>query len=188
VTAVDATLLADLVSGLVHWIEDTFWTENSPIVGKWIVTPNSLHHRDGFAFTKCTWWQSSWDLVFAGLLIVAIAWLLHDLSWYVVLFTIAGANANQVHKWSHMAQRDVPALVRVLQKYHVLQSPGHHAGHHRGEWNTRFCVITDVLNPLLDRSRFWRALEALLVPVFGAPRRFDVAESLRAIPGQQTCK
>ena len=67
VRAVGAILLADLVSGLVHWIEDSFWTENSPIVGRWIVTPNALHHRDGFAFTKSTWWQSSWDLVLAGL-------------------------------------------------------------------------------------------------------------------------
>ena len=169
-----AILLADFLSGLVHWVEDTFWTEDSPLVGGWIVRPNTLHHRDGLAFTRYTWLQSSWDLAVAGLLILAIAWFRDSLSWYVALFAFVGANANQVHKWSHMAQRDVPRWVKALQKLHLLQSPAHHAVHHRGNRNTHYCVVTDLVNPVLDGARFWRALEAVLVPLFSAPRRFDI--------------
>jgi plasmanylethanolamine desaturase len=174
-----AVLLADFVSGLVHWLEDTFWTENSPVVGHWLVVPNSRHHRDGLAFTKLTWLESSWDLALAGLVIFAITSFMYGSSWSVALFVIVGANANQIHKWNHMARGDVPRWVKILQSIYILQSPAHHAGHHRGDRNTRYCIVTDVLNPLLDRSRFWRVLEAAAVPLFGAPRRFDIPISRR---------
>lgn len=35
-------LSVDLVSGLVHWIEDTFWMEETPVLGRWIVKPNFI--------------------------------------------------------------------------------------------------------------------------------------------------
>jgi len=53
--AIGVILLVDLVSGLVHWAEDTFWTEKTPVVGRWIVAPNVLHHHDGGAFTRNNW-------------------------------------------------------------------------------------------------------------------------------------
>ena len=51
----------DLVSGLVHWAEDTFGEESTPIIGKWIVTPNVIHHERPNAFTEKSWLASSWD-------------------------------------------------------------------------------------------------------------------------------
>ena len=74
-------LLVDFVSGLVHWAEDTFWTETTPVVGRWIVEPNVLHHNDGSAFTQNNWLQSSWDLLVVGALILGLAWLLDQLLW-----------------------------------------------------------------------------------------------------------
>ena len=167
-------LAVDFASGLLHWAEDTFWSEKTPVLGRWIVTPNVLHHRDGGAFIRNSWLQSSWDLMAAGLLILGTTWFLNALSWHVWLFVALGVNANQIHKWAHLAPPGVPVCIRLLQRIHLLQSPTHHAIHHRGDKNSSYCVITEVLNPLLNRVGFWRGLEWALVPVWSAPRRTDI--------------
>ena len=169
------TLLAiDFVSGLVHWAEDTFGTSTTPVIGKWIVVPNEIHHVKPLAFTRKSWWQSSWDLALVSAVIALVAWLLGVLTWHVWLFCIIGANANQLHKYAHMPVNKVPWLIRMLQKIHLFQNARDHAQHHAGEKNTAYCVVTPFLNPLLDRLGFWRGLERLTVPIFGAPRRTDI--------------
>lgn len=152
-------LAADFVSGLVHWIEDTFWTEATPLVGAWIVAPNVLHHRNGRAFLAKTWLESSWELVLASLVLVAVAAGFGVLTWHVWLFALLSANANQLHKWSHRTDRELSPLLRALRRLHVLQSFEHHARHHRGAKDVHYCVLTELVNPVLDGTRFWRALE-----------------------------
>ena len=167
-------LCVDFVSGLVHWMEDTFWDENTPVVGRWIVRPNVLHHENGSAFLRNNWLHSSWDLVLLAALVVLVAWASGLLCWEVWLFAIVGANANQIHKWAHLPPRRVPLPVGWLQRARVLQSFEHHAEHHRHEKNSHYCVITNLLNPLLDATRFWRLLEMTFVPLFGTSRRTDL--------------
>lgn len=170
-----ALVVVDFVSGLVHWAEDTFFDVSTPIVGPWIVAPNVLHHRDAAAFVKRGWFASNWDLTLAGVLIVLVAWAFHALSGPVVLLAVVGAHANQIHKWCH-APASAPMLVKLLWKSGLLQRPAHHGGHHSGEKNTCYCVVTPFVNPVLDRLGFWRGLERVLVPLFGAPRREDLVK------------
>jgi plasmanylethanolamine desaturase len=173
--ALAVLLVLDLGSGLVHWAEDTFFSESTPIVGAWLVAPNVLHHRDGGAFVDRSWWQSNWDCLLFCAAAVAAAALAGVLSWHVWLFAAVGSNANQLHKWAHAPRGRVPAPVRGLQRLGVLQSPAQHALHHVGAKNTRYCVVTTLLNPVLDAAGFWRGLEACTVPLLGAPRRTDLA-------------
>jgi len=163
--ALAVLLAADAVSGLVHWAEDRYWCRTTPVVGRWIVAPNELHHRNGTAFVARSWLDSSWDLLAVGVVTVLAAWALGCLTWHVWLFVLLGINANQFHKWNHMPRRRVPGAVRALQALRILQSGRHHAHHHRGAKDTHYCVITPFLNPLLDRSRFWRRLELLVAPL-----------------------
>ncbi len=167
-------LCVDFLSGLVHWAEDTFWTEDTPLLGRWVVRPNVLHHADGAAFVHDSWLESSWDLALAAWLLLLACAAAGCLTWHAWLFAALGANANQFHKWAHAPRREVPAPVRWLQRLRLLQPPSHHAAHHRGQRNTAYCVVTVLLDPVLDRLGFWRALEALLVPPGGAPRRPDL--------------
>jgi len=172
-------LAADFVSGLVHWMEDTFWDEDTPVVGAWIVRPNALHHENGAAFLKNSWLQSSWDLLALAALVILAAAAVGLLGWQVWLFAAIGANANQIHKWAHMPAPRVPVAVRWLQRARVLQSFEHHAWHHRLDKNSHYCVLTNVLNPVLDTTRFWRLLEMIFVPLFGT-RRQDLRSMLKA--------
>ena len=163
-------LLADLVSGVVHWAEDSYGFETTPVIGPWVVGPNLLHHRDASAFVRLGWFASSWDLLAVGAAILAIAALAGALTWHVGLFVLLGANANQIHKWNHMRRASVPPAIRLLQRLRLLQSWRHHAQHHRGTKDSHYCVITEVLNPLLDRIGWWRMLEKVLTPLLGLPR------------------
>lgn len=164
-------ILVDFASGLIHWVEDTFGNETTPIIGNWIIKPNVLHHRDAHAFVKNSWLKSSWDLLIVGILILLAAYFLGYLTWHIGLFIIIGVNANQIHKYNHMPATKLPKLVTILQKLFILQSSSHHATHHYGEKNTHYCVITPILNPFLDSIGFWRAMECLFVPIFGKSNR-----------------
>lgn len=153
-------LLADLVSGVVHWLEDVYAKPGMLFINK-ITVENELHHVRPREFLKNNWWQSSWDIALAGLIIVATAWWFNVLSWEIVLFAILVANTNQIHKWSHQTKRENHAIVMFLQKIQVLQGPKHHGKHHGGEKNTHYCVVTPFLNPVLEKLNLWRNLERL---------------------------
>ncbi len=167
-------LLVDFGSGFIHWAEDTFGTEDTPVLGNRIIKPNVLHHTNGYAFVRNSWFHSSRDLLYAGVVLLAVCWLIDFLTWHVFLSIFLMVNANQIHKWSHLSPARIPALIKILQKLRILQSPRHHANHHKGDKNTHYCVITDFTNPVLDKLGFWRWLESLLVPPFKAPRRIDI--------------
>ena len=49
---VGVILLADFVSGFMHWLEDKLGEPDTPIIGKWIVQPNILHHHNPTAFVS----------------------------------------------------------------------------------------------------------------------------------------
>ncbi|QDU83816.1 Kua-ubiquitin conjugating enzyme hybrid localization domain protein [Planctomycetes bacterium Pla163] len=167
-------LAADLVSGLVHWAEDTFFTESTPVIGPSVIAPNVEHHERPAAMLGKGYWDSNGQLLAIAAALVAGAAALGLLTWHVWLFALLAGNANQIHKWAHMPRRRVPAVVRGLQRIGLFQSVRHHARHHSGARNSHYCTTTDWLNPLLDRIRFWRALEWVTVPILGAPRRADL--------------
>jgi plasmanylethanolamine desaturase len=169
-----ALLAVDFASGLLHWAEDTFGTEATPILGRWIVAPNVLHHRDASAFVAKGWWASSWDLLLAVLVIGAGIWWFFGFSWQLVLFCLVGANANQIHKWNHLGPARTGPHVRFYWWTGILQRPAQHWVHHAGQKNTDYCVVTPFLNPTLDAFGFWRLMERVFVPLFGAPRREDI--------------
>lgn len=182
--ALAVLLLVDFVSGLGHWLEDTFWTERTRFVGRWLVQPNVLHHDDPTAFTRRAYLENNGDLLKFGALLLGVAWWLDRLTWHVWLFALVGGHANQIHRWAHLPRRCTPALVRRLQSLRVLQSPAHHAGHHGGARNDRYCVVTGLVNPLLDRVGFWRGLERLLATPRNAPRRIDLWGTAALVPAR----
>ncbi|MBL9143994.1 MAG: hypothetical protein JNM99_09965 [Verrucomicrobiaceae bacterium] len=179
--AIGTVLAADLVAGLIHWVEDAYIREDTPLVGCWIGRTNTLHHHLPRRMTQNTWWQSSWDLVAAMTALVGIVALLGCLTWHVWLFAMVAANANEVHKWSHRTRRENGQFITWLQDLHLLQTPYHHAIHHTNPKDVRYCPITNVVNPVLDALRFWSGLEWLVAYAFGICRKPDTS-----VPGQGT--
>lgn len=174
-------LLADFVSGLVHWLEDAYARPGMPFLDK-IAADNLLHHAKPRAFLAKSWWESSADLVIAGVITLLVAAALGHLNGWLITFVVLVVNANQIHKWTHQNRQENPWFVRKLQRASILQTPRHHALHHRGERNSHYCVITNVLNPVLEKIRFWSSLEAVIEWLTGVARRRD-ADYLGGVKG-----
>lgn len=168
-------LAAELVAGLVHWFEDAYIRDNTPLVGRFIGRPNTVHHHFPRHMTRHGWWRSSWDLVLLAAIPVLLAWGCHCLTWQVWLFAILSANANEFHKWSHRTRKENGRVISFLQDAYVLQTARHHARHHTDPKNSHYCTITNFLNPVLDGIRFWDGLERLLAKTIGFKRQPDTS-------------
>ena len=183
-----AVLVADFLSGLFHWLEDAYGRENWPITGRLVTQPNILHHHDARYFTRHGWFESSWILLCLGVFLLMIAWLCGVLTWQVWLVVILGVNANQVHKWAHRTPKENGLFIALLQRVRLLQTARHHARHHTDPKNSHYCVLTNIVNPLVDGIRLWDGLEWLIWRVFGVRRRIDtsvlVHQQQQVSPGQ----
>jgi len=165
--------VADFLSGFFHWLEDAYGREDFPITGKAITQPNILHHRDPLYFTKHSWAYSARELFVIGGVTLLIAWACDFLNWMTLLVVALGVNANEFHKWAHRSRMENGKIITFLQRIGLLQTAAHHAAHHRGEKNTHYCVITNYLNPVLDRAHFWTFVEWILWMTFRLRRRPD---------------
>lgn len=166
---------AEFAAGLVHWFEDAYVRETTPVIGRLIGRPNTVHHHYPRYMTRHSWWQSSWDLfLFAAALVIG-AWWLGLLTWHVWLFAILAANANEFHKWAHRTRKENGPVISFLQDLRILQTTRHHAKHHTDPKNSHYCTITNFLNPVLDGLRFWDGSEWLLARTIGLKRRPDTS-------------
>jgi ubiquitin-conjugating enzyme E2 variant len=172
-------ITADFASGIVHWFEDAYIREDTPLVGQWIGKANTLHHHLPRAMTRNSWWQSSWDLVLGASLLMGGAALLGCLTWHMWLFTLIVANSNEVHKWSHRTRKENGRVISWLQDWRIIQTPKHHAIHHTNPKEVHYCPITNLLNPVLDGVHFWAGLEWVLERCLRLKRKPDTS-----VPGQ----
>ncbi|HTB63826.1 MAG TPA: fatty acid desaturase CarF family protein [Opitutales bacterium] len=168
-------LAADFVAGFVHWLEDAYAREDTPILGPLVARANIIHHHYPRHFTRLSWWQSSWDLLCLCALLVLAAWATGLLTWEVWLFAMLTTNANQIHKWAHRTRKENGPVISFLQDIHLVQTPRHHALHHTNPKECHYCTTTNLLNPILDGLRFWEGLECLLENLLGIHRRVDTS-------------
>lgn len=166
-----AWILADFVSGLIHWFADTYGADDTPLFGPWLIKPFRQHHL--YPRDICTH-----DLVLtignsctiaapfqAGLLYL----LLSDedvsvtkaaLAFVFNLFAMAMVATNVLHKWAHAEKTNW--LISRLHRSKVFLSPAHHNLHHTKPFDSNYCITNGWLNPLLERIRFFRRLDSVL--------------------------
>lgn len=154
-------LIADLLGGVVHWLEDRVLTERTPLLGATVVVPNRLHHREPMAFAaRSVVERNGTTWLAAG--IVSLIWLAllgPSLVWFAA--TIGAAVSSSVHFLTHQPGRANRA-VRILQEIGLVQSAAHHAGHHRRPSDRRYCPLTGWVNPVVDGLGVWQMLEHAL--------------------------
>lgn len=168
-------LLVDFFSGVFHWLEDSYGTEKTPVLGKLVVTPNIIHHHTPRDFVKSPFWHRNVVTASLGALIFAGWSVIFGPSWQIALFCVVGAFCNEFHCWAHRSPAENGPLISTLHRLRILQTPGHHAVHHTDPKNRAYCVLTNFINPALDRIEFWRRLESFVSFVLRVRPRPDTS-------------
>ena len=169
---------ADFVSGVVHWLADTWGSEQFPLVGSRFIRPFRVHHVNPRGMLESGWFDTNGDtaLVTIPILLATFAFPL-DQAWgraaamFLVAFCFWGAPTNQIHYWAHSSHP--PAWVAWLQKRRLILAPDHHDIHHAAPYATHYCITTGWCNPLLSRLGFWRGLERCVTALTGVQPRAD---------------
>lgn len=162
-------LLADMLSGTAHWFCDTFFEEDTPVIGQLVIRPFREHHVYPQRITRYRFIEQ--DTMSFLLMLPALglaSWLRAPqpgsgvaLFWCCCLLGLATGSfgTNLFHKWAH--ERKPPVAVRWLQRSGLILMPERHRRHHT-DHSRGFCVTTGWLNPLLDALRFFPRVEHIV--------------------------
>ncbi len=162
-------LFADGVSGTAHWVCDTFFEEDTPVIGKIVIQPFREHHVHPYRITRYRFIGQDTTNFFLMLPLLAVAfWLgaprpgsVGVLSWCCCLLGLSTGlfGTNLFHKWAHAPKP--PVVVRWLQQAGLILGPERHQRHHR-DYSRGFCVTSGWLNPMLDALRVFPRVELVV--------------------------
>ncbi len=171
--------VADFIVGFVHWLEDRYGQEDWPLLGRTVIAPNLLHHDKPREFLKNSWWGSADYQVIASALFIAVAAFYGFLIWEIVAVLTLAINGNEVHKWAHRSKKENGPIITYMQKRRIIQSRAQHGRHHGGDRDSHYCSLTSWVNPLFDRTKFWRGLEWVIWRLTGVNPRIDPVVAAR---------
>lgn len=174
-------IAADFLSGLVHWIADTWGSESMPILGRRFLHPFRVHHVNPDDFLRRRFIDTNGDVAMLVVPILAVALLIPlDPTWggvltiFLVAFGGVALLTNQFHQWAHMPV--APPVVRLLQKWGIVLSHKAHQRHHVPPHDTSYCIATGWCNGPLTAINFYPRLERLVTTLTGIRPREDDAE------------
>lgn len=171
-------LLADLVSGLVHWGADTWGSVSMPIIGRRLLHPFRVHHVNPDDFLRRQFLDTNGDLaaivgpILAATLLIGTETVAQvALKSLLCSFCGIGLLTNQIHQWAHMPCP--PPLVRLFQDYGLILGREAHARHHLTPFDVNYCITTGWCNRPLAALRFFRRLERTLTWLTSLQPRYD---------------
>jgi len=173
-------VLADFVSGVVHWLADTWGSPDVPVIGQALIRPFREHHVDQKEITRHDFIETNGNNCFISIAPAACGALvaLDDAAgifWATAIFSVTLwiLFTNQFHKWSHMDAP--PRWVVLLQRLNLVLPPDHHTVHHTAPYAKYYCITVGWLNEPLYRLRFFQTLEWLVTALTGLmPREDDI--------------
>ncbi len=159
-------LLADFITGVIHWWEDAYGNPTWPILGKYIVEPNLEHHKNPRRLVKGSYWNRVNTSVCVAIIVSIIFYFCGWHSWRMILCLFFCSQGNEIHAISHRTDKENGKFFIFLQKIGIIQNRKTHGWHHKAPYDTNFCVMTEFLNPSLNKIDFWRKLELVLLKLF----------------------
>ncbi|CAJ1964179.1 unnamed protein product [Sphenostylis stenocarpa] len=157
-------ILADLGSGVSHWVIDNYGDDSTPIVGAQIEAFQG-HHKWPWTITRREFANNLHALARAvTFMVLPIVLVCHDpvVQGFVGVCSGCIMFSQQFHAWAHGTKSRLPPLVVALQEAGVLVSRSQHAAHHRPPYNNNYCTVSGVWNEFLDKHKVFEALEMVL--------------------------
>ncbi|MGH0031943.1 MAG: fatty acid desaturase CarF family protein [Myxococcota bacterium] len=176
-------LLTDLLSGVIHWLCDTYGDEHTPWIGPTAIAANRDHHRRPQEILGLPFLELNFSGFAVAVAVLAVALPLSvpppgsaaSVPGQACLFSLGLclALSNSFHRWAHQARPS--ALAVALQRAGIALDPRDHARHHASS-HRAYCLSSGRLNRLLDRVEAFHRAERLLArlgiePSDGAPSR-----------------
>lgn len=178
-------LVADFLSGMIHWGADTWGSESMPILGKRLLHPFRVHHLNPADFLRRRFIDTNGDVAFlvtlwlvAALKIPLSSPLSVSAAVFVATFSSVGLLTNQIHQWAHM--RRAPWPIRGLQRLGIILSHEAHEQHHRPPYVQNYCIATGWCNRPLQAVQFFSRLERIVTRCTGLLPRDDERAFTRA--------
>jgi plasmanylethanolamine desaturase len=173
-----AWLFADFMSGLVHWLADTWGREDYPILGPRFLKPFRVHHDTPTSFVECGFMDTNGDTALIGIpfLLSIFLWPLNfNVGFVMASFQLAfcffALPTNQIHQWAHSPKP--PKVVEILQRLRLILPPDCHQLHHAGTHDRDYCITSGCCNRILERIQFFRTLEWMVEQSTGFKPRSD---------------
>lgn len=172
--------LADLLTGLIHWICDSFGNAHTPVWGPMLVGPFRRHHKTPLEITQISLAENLGSSSIAGTLALWLrpatpvhtdqfSSLLGSHIWlFVVVFAVI---SNLFHRWSHLPPQKKPTWLIYLQQMKIVLPSKEHLAHHARPYRVNYCILCGWANPLTNRIP-WPRIEAFLTRL-GIPTDFD---------------
>lgn len=164
-----AWLLADFITGLVHWFEDKYLDSSKFAIIDDIAKNNDIHHEKPTAMLISSAWSNIKQSAYVAWPIAFLLFLLNApfVIWLGVAFSSLG---NLIHRWAHTPAKQLNLAIRIMQKTGLFISYREHDLHHRSMLKLipkylagyKYCTMTNYMNPLLDNIKFWDTLESSL--------------------------
>ncbi len=175
-----AALLADLISGLVHWGCDTWGRVETPVLGKAFIRQFREHHVDPDEINRHDFVETNGTNAALAILPLAVTGsLAFDLAHPTVVswgLQIGGMGTaffvtftSQAHKWAHAPS--VHPVVAWMQRHGLVLSRAHHDVHHLAPHEHNYAITGGWVDAVLERVGFFRRFEALITKLTGIPPR-----------------
>jgi plasmanylethanolamine desaturase len=165
-------MLADLVSGLVHWTADSWGNETWPFIGRRFLRPFRVHHTNPNDFLRRGFIDCNGDVAMINtpLLILALSLPLTSplgqaAAVFLTAFCTMALPTNQFHQWAHQPAPVAP--VSWLQDHGFILSREEHRGHHIRPHTSNYCITTGWCNRALTAIGLFPAMETFVQRVTG---------------------
>lgn len=165
-TILKSILFADLISGIGHWLEDRYARIGMTLIEKSIVLPNIEHHKTPRSFLARSYWQRNDIPILLAAVFLLTSFMFDFISPTLILTTCILSQINEIHAMAHRKKSENWKIVSFCQRFGLLQSGKHHNLHHSSPFEVRYCILTNYLNPILDKIKIFRFLEWIFFKIF----------------------
>lgn len=157
-----AHFLADLLSGLVHWVCDSFGCAATRFWGPAFIGPFRRHHDTPRDITMITLAENLGSSALAGLVALLLLsnemvsqeplspWKTFGMMLYI-LFVQFAVLSNLFHRWAHLRDKDKNQAIRFLQNHNLIIQSEHHWRHHKHNFRINYCVSNGWANQVTNR-------------------------------------